>query len=105
MDVVVVVKTGIFGLGGVKVAVEGVDFLADLEDQVSLQEGVEVLRVLGARLGEHLLVDELVDWTTLHGGQCRVLFTWSVVVVCELYGGRCRDLLCRSGSRILPSTK
>lgn len=82
MCAVVVVKTWVLSLGGVEVAIKGMDFLADLEDQVSLQEGVEVLGVLRARLREHLLEDELVDWTTLHGGLCSSgwLAGWLVVV-------------------------
>lgn len=66
MSPVVVVETGIFCFGGVEVAVEGVNFLPDLEDQMSLQQGVEVLGVLRAWLWKHLLVDEHVDASTFH---------------------------------------
>lgn len=70
MGSVVVVKTWVFGLGSIEVAIEGVNFLAHLENEVSLQESMEVLRILRAWLWEHLLVNELVDWTTLHGRLC-----------------------------------
>lgn len=80
VSAVIVVKTRVFSLGSVEVAVEGVDLLTDFEDQMPLQEGMEVLRVLGAWFGEHLLVDELVDWTTLHGGLCGSVWSCSLFV-------------------------
>lgn len=66
VDPVVVVEAWVLGFGGVEVAIEGVDFLPNLEDQVSLQQGVKVLWVLRAWFRKHVLVDEQVDAAPLH---------------------------------------
>ena len=47
--------------------VEGLCFETDFRDQLPLQEPLEVLRIGGFGFGEHRLIDELVDGSSLHG--------------------------------------
>ncbi|KAG4219358.1 hypothetical protein PC116_g32162 [Phytophthora cactorum] len=44
------------------------NFLADLRDKVAVKESMEVLRIAGSGFREHELVNELVDWASLHIG-------------------------------------
>lgn len=66
VDAICVVETGVFSFGCVQVAVERVDFLPNLKDEISLEKLSEVLRVCLSRLRKHVLVDELVYWAALH---------------------------------------
>ena len=49
-------------------SVEGLCFMADFRDELALEESLEVLRVGRFRLGEHVVVDQLVNWRAFHFG-------------------------------------
>jgi hypothetical protein len=68
MSVVGIIEARIFRFLSLEMAVKSVGFLTDLGDQVALEKGVEVLRVVALGTREHALVDELINRTALHDG-------------------------------------
>jgi hypothetical protein len=66
MSFVSVIEARVFRFLGVKVAVKSVSLLANLWDQVSLEEDLETLRIVTLGSRKHALVNELIDRLALH---------------------------------------
>ena len=61
-----VIEAWVLCFCGVEMAIEGLRFHANLSNEVSRQERLESLRIVGLGLGKQLVVDEPLDRTALH---------------------------------------
>jgi hypothetical protein len=66
MSFVSVIEARVFCFLGIEVAVKGVCFLTNLWNKVTLEEHMEILRIVALGTRKHALVDELINGLAFH---------------------------------------